>query len=254
MSSLESRGNRPAVNMDLFIDTFHTILYRPLFNILVLLYEYLPGHDFGIAVIVLTVLIKFLFYPLGMKAIKSQKALSELQPKIKEIQEKYKKDKERQTKETMRLYQTEKINPFSGCLPLLIQFPVLIALFYVFRTFQGGLSPAELGVLYPFVSYPEINTKFLGIIDLVKPSIFLALFAGIAQFFQTKMNIPETKTSKGQALDFASMMQKQMKYFFPIFTVVILFKLPSAIGLYWLVTTLFTIIQQYSTLGKRKQT
>ncbi len=237
--------------MELFINIFNTILYRPLFNALILLYQYLPGHDFGIAVIVLTVLIKFLFYPLGIKAIKSQKALSELQPKIKEIQEKYKKDKEKQAKETMKLYQKEKINPFSGCFPLLIQFPVLIALFYVFRTFQGGLTPIELKVLYPFVSYPEINTKFLGMIDLVKPSMFLAIFAGIAQFFQTKMSASKIKLSKNKTSDFSSIMQKQMQYFFPVFTVLILFKLPSAIGLYWLATTLFTIIQQYFILKIR---
>lgn len=239
--------------MDLFINIFNTILYRPLFNILILFYEYLPGHDFGIAVIVLTILIKLLFYPLGIKAIKSQKALSGLQPKIKEIQEKYKKDKEKQAKETMKLYQKEKINPLSGCLPLLIQFPVLIALFYVFRTFQGGLTPTELEVLYPFVSYPEINTKFLGMIDLVKPSIFLAIFAGISQFFQTKMTTLKTKLSKNKTSDFSSIMQKQMLYFFPIFTVLILFRLPSAIGLYWLTTTLFTIIQQYFILRDKKQ-
>lgn len=231
--------------MGLFIDIFNTILYRPLFNILVLFYEYLPGHDFGVAVIVLTILIKFLFYPLGVKAIKSQKALSELQPKIKEIQDKYKQDKERQTKETMKFYQKEKINPFSGCLPLLVQFPVLIALFYVFKIFQGGLTPAELELLYPFVSCPEINTMFLGIVDLVKPSMLLAVLAGIGQFFQTKMNIPKTKLSKNKTSNFSGIMQKQMLYFFPVFTVIILFKLPAAIGLYWLTTTVFTITQQY---------
>ncbi len=239
--------------MEVFINIFKTILYQPLFNVLILFYKYLPGHDFGIAVIVLTILIKFLFYPLGIKAIKSQKALSELQPKIKEIQEKYKKDKETQAKETMKLYQKEKINPFSGCLPLLIQFPVLIALFWVFKTFQGGLTSTELEVLYPFISCPEINTKFLGLIDLVKPSIFLAVFAGIGQFFQTKMTIPKIEPGKNKTSNFSSIMQKQMKYFFPIFTVFILFKLPSAIGLYWLATTLFTIIQQYFTLRDKKQ-
>ncbi len=117
---------------------FHAILYQPLFNALVLLYQYFPGHDFGIAVIILTVLIRILLYPLMFQSIKSQKILAELQPKIQEIQNKYKNDKEKQTKATMELYQKEKINPFGGCLPLLIQLPILIALFQVF---SKGLLP-----------------------------------------------------------------------------------------------------------------
>jgi YidC/Oxa1 family membrane protein insertase len=236
--------------MSFFINIFNIILYQPLFNILILFYEYVPGHDFGIAVIILTVLIKFLFYPLGIKTIKSQKALSELQPKIKLIQEKYKNDKEKQVKETMDLYKKEKTNPFSGCLPLLIQFPVLIALFLVFKTFEGGLSSEELTFLYSFVSSPEINTYFLGLIDLVEPSIYLAVLAGIGQFFQVKMTSIKSMPNTGKSSDFSRVMQKQMQYFLPGFTVFILLNLPSAIGLYWLVTTLFTILQQYFILRK----
>ena len=123
--------------MDLLISIFNTFLYRPLFNVLILFYQYVPGHDFGLAVIILTILIKLIFYPLGIKAIKSQKELSGLQPKIKEIQEKYKDNKEQQTKEVMALYKKERINPFSGCLPLLIQLPVLLALY---RVFWRGLT------------------------------------------------------------------------------------------------------------------
>ncbi len=236
--------------MDFFINTFNIILYQPLFNALILFYKYIPGHDFGIAVIVLTILIKFLFYPLGIKTIKSQKALSELQPKIKAIQEKYKNDKEKQVKETMDLYKKEKTNPFSGCFPLLIQFPVLIALFWVFKTFEGGLSPEELKSLYSFVSCSEINTNFLGMIDLVKPSMLLAVLAGIGQFFQVKMTSMKTVLNKDKSSQFSNMMQKQMQYLLPGFTIFILFNLPAAIGLYWLVTTLFTILQQYFILKK----
>jgi len=230
---------------------FNTILYQPLFNGLVLLYNYLPGNDFGVAVIVLTILIKTLLYPLGAKAIKSQKALSGLQPKIKEIQEKYKDDKEKQAKEIMALYKKEKINPFSGLLPLLIQLPILIALFLVFRTFEGGLADSEFEKLYTFVSPPIIDTKFLGIIDLIKPSMFLAFLAGVFQFFQTKMISPKTRTNKKQAPNFSDQMQKQMQYFFPVFTILILLRLPAAIGLYWIATALFTIIQQYVILKKK---
>lgn len=235
--------------MDILITAFNTILYRPLLNTLVLLYQYIPGHDFGVAVIVLTILIKILFYPLGVKAIKSQKALSGLQPKIKEIQEKYKDNKEQQTKEMMGLYKREKINPFSGCLPLLIQLPVLIALY---RVFWSGLQPEQMTLLYSFVSLPGIiDPTFFGIINLASPNIVVAFLAGIFQFIQVKMSSPKLKTGKKQGSSLAGQMQKQMQYFMPAFMVLILFRLPSAVGLYWLTTTLFTIAQQYVILKKQ---
>ena len=242
--------------MSFLVTSFNTVLYQPLLNALVLLYLYFPGHDFGIAVIILTVSIKFLFYPLGVKSIKSQKALSTIQPKIKEIQEKYKDDKEKQTKEMMALYKEEKINPFSGCLPILIQLPVLIALY---RVFWKGLQIDQVSpLLYNFVpSIGPINTSFLGIIDLSQsatiiienvrhylwPNIILIALVGIAQFVQIKMTAPKTKQGKDNS--FSSQMQKQMQYFMPAFIVLILFNLPSALALYFLVTSLFTIIQQY---------
>jgi len=236
--------------MSVLIIAFNTILYQPLLNVLILLYEYLPGHDFGLAVIVLTILIKILFYPLGVKAIKSQKALSTLQPKIKEIQEKYKDNKEQQTKEIMGLYKREKINPFSGCLPLLIQLPVLIALY---RVFWSGLQAEQMVLLYSFVPLPGvIDPTFFGIVNLANPNMVIAFLAGIFQFIQVKMATPKPKEDKKKDSSFASQMQKQMLYFMPAFMVLILFRLPSAVGLYWLTTTLFTIIQQYVILKKEK--
>ncbi|MCJ7829521.1 YidC/Oxa1 family membrane protein insertase, partial [Patescibacteria group bacterium] len=134
--------------MELLQNAFNIILYKPLFNALVLLYQYLPGHDFGIAVIILTIIIRLILYPLMVQSIRSQKVVSELQPKIQEIQLKYKNDKEKLAKATMELYQKEKINPFGGCLPLLIQLPILIALYQVF---WKGLQPGAMVNLYNFV-------------------------------------------------------------------------------------------------------
>jgi YidC/Oxa1 family membrane protein insertase len=232
--------------MDFFINAFNTILYQPLFNALVLIYQYLPGHDFGVAVIILTIIIRIIFYPLMVKSIKSQKVMSELQPKIQEIQQKYKNDKEKQAREMMALYQKEKFNPFGGCLPLLIQLPILIALY---RVFWRGLQPGAMSMLYSFVPNPGvINPTFLGLINLGEPNIFLAVIAGIIQFFQTKMlspKKPKASQKKDQMGQFSELMQKQMLYFFPIFAVVILSRLPSAVGLYWIVTALFSILQQY---------
>jgi len=235
--------------MEIFISVFNTILYQPLFNALVFLYQFLPGKDFGIAIIVLTIIIRIILYPLMLKSIKSQKMLSELQPKIQEIQQKYKNDKEKQAKEMMGLYKKEKINPFGGCLPLLIQLPILIALY---RVFWRGMQPGAMSHLYSFVPNPgEINPTFFGLINLAEPSLGLAFLAGVCQFYQTKMLMSKNKKPAGQGdqmTQFSNIMQKQMLYFFPIFTVFILWKLPSAIGLYWLITAFFSIFQQYLIL------
>lgn len=241
--------------MGLLAGIFNTVLYQPLFNVLILIYQYLPGRDFGLAVIILTVLIRLILSPLMAKSIRSQKALAELQPKIQEVQQKYKEDKERQLRETMGLYRKEKISPLGGFLPVLIQLPILIALYQVF---WKGLQPGAMENLYGFVSNPGvINPLFLNIINLSQASLVLAILAGVAQFFQTKMTMVKTpSTSSGQApkkdqtSQFSEKMQKQMLYFFPVFTVFILGKLPAAIGLYWIVTTLFSIVQQYFVYKK----
>jgi YidC/Oxa1 family membrane protein insertase len=235
--------------MEFFINAFYTVLYEPLFNALVLLYEYIPGKDFGIAVIFLTLIIRFLLYPLMMKSIRSQKIMAELQPKIKEIQEKYKNDKEKQTKEMMELYKREKFNPFGGCLPLLIQLPLLLALY---RVFWSGLSEGAMVHLYSFVPNPGvINPMFLGFLDLSAPNVVMAILAGAAQFLQTKtMSVKNPPDQKSQL---SGLMQKQMLYFFPIFTVVILLKLPAAIGLYWIITALFSVWQQRLVFKKNDQ-
>jgi len=230
---------------------FNQVLYRPLLNALVLIYTYIPVADLGIAIIILTVLIKLIFYPLGTKSIKSQRALSALQPKIKEIQEKYKHDKEQQTKEMLKIYKEENISPFAGCLPSLIQLPVLIAMY---RVFWSGLGPEQLSQLYNFVPSPgEINSLFLGFLDLTKSTSFqgaylwqnivLVLLVGITQFLQLKLLSPKTQRKKSSG--FADQLQKQMTFFMPILIVVILWNLPSALALYILTTSLFTIFQQY---------
>ncbi len=234
----------------ILIDTFNLILYQPLFNGLVLLYEFFPGRDFGVAVIILTILIKTILYPLGTLSIKSQKALTGLQPKLEEIQKKYTKDREKVVRETLELYKREKINPFSGFLPLLIQLPILIALFQVF---WRGFGPEQLTYLYNFVPRSSsIDTTFLGMLDLASPHLLLAALAGATQFFQTKMITPQTSSGQAQKIaNFSKMMQKQMLYFFPAFTVLILWRLPSAIGLYWTVTSIFTIFQQHLILKSK---
>jgi YidC/Oxa1 family membrane protein insertase len=234
---------------------FYIILYQPLFNSLVLLYNYVPGHDFGIAIIFLTLIIKIILYPTSVKAVNSQRSLQKLQPQMLEIQKKYKNDKEKQAKETLDLYKKEKINPFSGLLLSLIQLPILIALYQVF---WNGLKSKELTVLYGFVSNPgHINALFLHIVDLSKPNLIFAILAGLTQYSQTKMLAPKSGPKSGaqdKGADFSQTLQKQMLYFFPIFTIIILLGLPSALGLYWTISGLFTIIQQYFIFKKDGKT
>jgi len=234
--------------MGALISFFNIVLYQPLLNGLILLYTYLPGQDFGVAVIVFTLLIKLILHPSSLHAIRSQKAMAKIPPKVKEIQKKYKGDRQKQAQATMELYKKEKISPFSGCLPLLLQLPILIALYQVFLK---GLKPESLTAsLYSFVPNPgEIVPVLLGIVNLSQPNLLLALLAGILQFFQSKISVGRQKTKKG---DFSSMMQNQMLYFFPIFTVFIVWKLGSIIGLYWIVSTLFSIGEQYMVKSKAK--
>jgi len=229
--------------MNLLVEIFNKALFQPLFNALILLYNFLPGNDFGIAVIALTVLIRLALYPLMAKSLKSQKVFSKLQPKIKEIQEKFKDDKSKQAEEMVKLYKEAKMNPLSGFLPLLIQLPLLIALYQVF---WKGLQPEAMSNLYAFIpNMGQIDPHFLGIINLSQASMFLAILAGTFQFIQAKTMNPKSK-KKGKTNKTADMMQKQMLYFLPFFTVVILLRLPAAIALYWIVTSLFSIGQQRS--------
>lgn len=237
---------------EILINIFNALLYKPLFNSLVLLYNYAPGHDFGISIILLTLIIRIIIYPLSVKAISSQKTLQKVQPKIQEIQKKYKDDKEKQAKEILEVYKTEKVNPFSGLFLAIIQLPILIALY---KVFWQGLDPKELINLYNFVLNPvQINAVFLGIIDLSKANMIIAILAGIVQFYQTKMLMPpKSQSVASKSPDFSQMMQMQMTYFFPILTVIILLGLPSALGLYWTTSGIFSIIQQHFIL-KNPQT
>jgi len=236
--------------IDSLIKIFNLVLYQPLLNILFLFYNYLPGHNLGIAVIFLTILVRTILYPLSIKAIRSQKALQELQPKIAEIQKQYKDSKEQQALAIMNLYKDADISPFSGFFTLLVQFPILIALYQVF---SKGLDSAELVNLYSFVPRPgQINTIFFAGIDLAQPFLVFAILAGLLQLVQLKMAMKKSK-NEDKMSQFAQLLQKQTLYFFPILTIVILLRLPSAIALYWLTTTVFSILQQYFVVKKYDQ-
>ncbi len=199
------------------------------------------------AIVILTVIIRLIFVPLSLKTLRSQRELARLQPKIKELQEKYKNDRPALSRATLELYKTHNVNPFSGCLPILIQLPVLIALYQAFRL---GLEPNSLNSLYSFVSSPgTINNISLGLINLSQKSPLLAVTAGALQFVQSKLAAVNTNPSGGQDIT-AAMMSRQMLYFFPVMVIIISWNLPTGLVIYWVVTTLFSIFEQL--LIKRK--
>lgn len=235
---------------------FHAILYQPILNLLVVLYNYIPGHDLGVAIVVLTLVIRIILYPLTQKSLASQKALQNIQPKIKEIQAKHKDDKQAQAKELMAIYSKEKVSPFSSFWTLLIQLPILIALYQVLIK---GLGTAEITGLYSFIYNPgHLNSMSFGVLNLANKNLILAVLSGIAQFIQSKMFIqqspPKDVASKPGAKDEAmtGMINKQMLYFMPAFTVFIGASLPAGLTLYWFVSTAFMAAQQYFFLRKNR--
>lgn len=245
---------------------FDTIVYQPIYNLLIFLYEAIPGSDFGVAIILVTILLKVALFPLSQKQIESQKKLQDIQPKIKEIQKKYKNDREKQGRAMMNFYRDNKINPFSGCLPLIIQLIILIAIYRVlFNISQAGFI-VSADELYSFVRNPgEIRRFFAGILNLSQPSTVLAVLTALAQYYQMKMImkgkqlLPAKKPSpssapspdKEETPDFNEIMMKQMLYIGPALTLFFGMTFPSGLALYWLTSTLFMIGQQWYLLEKK---
>lgn len=233
---------------------FQTLFYQPILNLLVFLYNIIPGHDFGVAIVLLTVIVKIIFFPLAQKAIASQKAMQDLQPKLNELKQKYAKDREKMSREMLALYQSNKVNPFSSCLPLLIQMPFLFAIFKVFKT---ELTDQSMDLVYSFISRPEtINTISLGFFDLSSTkNLMLALLVGGAQFWQGRMMItrrPEVKGEGSKDEDITAIMNKQMLYMMPVMIGVFSYSFPAGLALYWLINTLLTGLQQLIVFRKKK--
>lgn len=236
------------------IGLFDTIFYKPIFNLMIATYNTIPGSDIGITIIILTVIIKLILWPMQQKALRSQKALQEIQPKMEEVKKKYADDKEKMSKAMMELYSKEKVNPFSSCLPLLVQLPVFIALY---RAMTKGLESSGYDKLYAFVANPgAIDPSFLGIVDLANPNVVLALLAGLAQFIQVKMmvirkqpkDVPGAKDEQTLAT-----VNRQMVYFMPMITVFIGMQLPGGLALYWFVMAGLTAVQQVMLFSKDKE-
>ncbi len=241
------------------VHLFNEIFYRPMFNLLIALYHYLPVHDLGIAIVGLTVVtLLFLFWP-SLVQIKSSTALQEIQPKLKALQAKYKDDKQELAKQTMALYKEHKFNPFSSCLPLLIQLPFIFAMYQVFI---GGLKvdatthllasdqlPKLYGHLRDLYTTTQISTMSFGFLDLTaNHNIPLALVVGGTQYLLTRMLSPKKFPPKGveTAKDESamSMALKQMNYITPFTFAFFSYILPAGISLYYVTWNIFQILQR----------
>lgn len=230
---------------------YHTIFFDPLYNGLIVLFKILPWADAGVLVVILTIIVRFIMFPLSKKAILTQVKMAEIGPDLTRIKEKYKDKTEEQARRTLALYKEKGVNPFSGILVIALQIPIILALYQIFLHFPEINTP----LLYSFVSAPDlINTRFLGLIDITEKNIIIAFFAALSTFFQLQLSMKGQVKPKGNSFgsNLTRSMQTQMKYFFPIIVFFIAYKISGAIALYWLTTNLFSIGQEIFVRRKLK--
>jgi YidC/Oxa1 family membrane protein insertase len=235
---------------------FKTVFYVPLYNGLLFLMDVIPWIDAGVAVILFTIIIKLILFPLSVRSVKTQLKMKQIEPELTAVKEKYKDNREELARKTLELYRTNDIHPFSGFFLVLIQLPIIIALYQVF--YHGGVFGVDTSILYSFVHVPEnANSLFLGIVDITKKSIWLAAIAAISQYFQARLALPPAKprTEKSSFQDdLARSMSVQMKYILPVFIFFIAWRLAAAISLYWITSNLFMIAQELYIRRRYKRT
>ncbi len=225
-------------------NVFNAVFYQPLYNGFVFLISVLPGGSVGLAVIILTLAVKFIILPLTHKSVSSQAKMRSIEPEVAEVKKKYEKDKQEQARKVMELYQKHGINPFSGCLFVIVQIPVILALYWVFFRGLGNLN-ADL--LYSFVSFPSVvGVDFLGVFTMTGKSLFLALLAGVTQYYQISLSMPpkppvSSSSTPSFKEEFARNMGTQMRYVLPVIVFFVSYTISAAIALYWLTSNLFSI-------------
>ena len=227
-------------------EAFNTFLYQPLLWSLVTLYNVL-FHNFGLAILALTLLIRSALIPLSMPSLKTAKKMQELKPHLDKLKEKHGNDKQKYAQAQMDLYKEHGVNPMAGCLPQILQIVVLIAMYNVFMNFINSGK----------IDGQAVNMSFLWL-NLAKPDrlYILPVLAGLSQLMLSFMMAPATNTSavptiegKKKDEDATESMQKQMLFMMPLMTVVISLNFPSGLALYWVATTVFSIAQQYKVSG-----
>ena len=235
----------------MFNSLWHNFFFDPVYNGLVFFIDVIPGGDVGLAIIAIVILVKVLLLPLSIKAVRTQKILRELEPKLKALKEKHKGKREEEARAIMELYREAGLNPFSSILLLFIQIPFIIALY--FSVYSGGgvaLPAINTALLYSFIPAPEtVSMIFLGLLNIENKSIALALVAAVTQFIQTKISLPAPEPRKPDAEpnfkeDFARNMQLQMRYGLPLIIFFVAYATSAAIALYFVVSNLVAIAQE----------
>ena len=245
------------------IELFNIIFTYPIFNVLILLYR-LFG-DFGLSIIVLTIMIRLVLFPLTVKQLKSQKAMQAIQPQMAEIRKKFAKDRQAQYQEMQALQKAYGVKPLAGCLPLLIQLPVLYGLFGALNNVLRSPNLHNINnIIYPFLPHfnpaiplaqqlnPYLNWfGFLGIhinLGLSDPTHVLPILAGLATFVQLRMGQVRMANTSGSK-DAMTTQMRTMQYIMPLITVIIGWGFPAGLALYWTTSSIFGIVQQYLITG-----
>ncbi len=235
---------------------FSAIVYNPVYNGLVFFVDILPTHDIGIAVVLVTIIVRILLYPLSRRAIKTQMAMKAIAPEIEELKKKYKDKPQEHGKALFALYREREVHPLAGFLVILVQLPVLIGLYWVFA--RGGFPTVNAELLYSWVKLPDVvNMEFLGLIDMAGHSIVLAVLAAVTQFIYTRLSMgPRGSQTPVEAVEasFSSDMAKsfdlQARYVLPVIIGVIAATVAAAAPLYWVTSNIFMILQEYIS-GRR---
>jgi YidC/Oxa1 family membrane protein insertase len=230
---------------------FEKFLVQPLYNLMIFIVNHVPFADLGVSVIILTIIVRFILFPLSKNAIKTQIKMKKIQEPLKELKEKYKKDQHAMAIEMMKLYKENDIKPFSGFFLLFLQLPVIFALYQVFLT--GNFPSIRTDFLYSFVQAPEqASVMFLGLIDITQKSILLGILVGLTQYIQAKISFAfhasQKNTNSGMGNSFSDdlmkSMQIQMTYVFPVIFAFIAYGLGGIIAMYFLIGNIFSIFQQ----------
>ena len=232
---------------------FHAVIYNPIYNGLVFAVNHLPTHDVGIAVIIITIIVRIIIFPLSKRAVETQIAMKAVTPEIDELKKKYKDNPQEQGRAIFALYKEKNVRPFAGFLLILVQLPILLGLYFVFA--RGGLPQIDPSILYSFVPIPPtIDMEFLGLINMATPSLLLAVLATVTQFIYTRLSMGPrgtvTPTEASFSADMARTFDLQARYILPLMIGGFAYFIAAAAPLYWVTSNIFMIGQEYM-MGRR---
>lgn len=221
---------------------FNTFFYEPVYNLIAVVLTFVPLHDIGAAIVIVTLIIKGLLVPLNLSALRTQYMMKKLEPEMQKIKELQKKDPQEASKRMISLYRDEKINPFSSIFAMLIQIPIFFALYFVFA--KGLFNDPDN--LYSFVTFPDtLHTVAFGLFDVTEKNIFVALLAGFSSYMLAKKQT-ETMVTKKESREesfqdhFMKSMKIQLIYVLPVIITFSAAILPAALALYWFVSNVIS--------------